>query len=217
MADIPTRLLLLGAPGAGKGTQAKRLVAQLGVPQISTGDMLREARAAGTALGKKAAEYMDAGKLVPDDVVIGLVEERLKRPDCVRGFIFDGFPRTRAQAEALDELGVRLDRVLQIDVPEEALVERITGRMSCANCGAPYHKRFSPPQEEGVCDVCGQRELRTREDDTEPVVRQRLATFREQTKPLIAYYRARNLLHVIDGSGAPDEVWALIESDLGVG
>lgn len=210
MADNPTRLLLLGAPGAGKGTQAKKLVAELGVPQISTGDMLREARAAGTELGVKAGEYMNAGKLVADEVVIGLVEERLQQPDCREGFIFDGFPRTRAQAEALAELGVVLQRVLLIDVPEEDLVARITGRMTCANCGAPYHKLFKPPKTPGVCDVCGSTDLRTRADDTEEVVRERLTQYHAQTAPLIDYYEERGVLRQVDGSGSPAAVFAEI-------
>ncbi len=216
MGDTPTRILLLGAPGAGKGTQSKRLVAELGVPQISTGDMLRESRSAGTALGVRAAEYMDAGRLVPDDVVIGLVEERLERPDCEGGFIFDGFPRTRAQAESLDALGIELHRVLQIDVAADALVARITGRMSCGSCGAPYHKVFSPPKEAGVCDVCGAADLRTREDDTEAVVRHRLATYSDLTRPLIAYYEDQNLLSHVPGDGTPDEVYQAIRAALGL-
>jgi adenylate kinase len=206
MADRPTRLLLLGAPGAGKGTQAKRLEAALGVPQISTGDMLREARAAETELGKRAGAAMDAGMLVPDEVVIGLVAERLARPDCREGFVFDGFPRTVAQAEALAALGASLETVLLIDVPEEDLVERITGRMSCASCGAPYHKRFSPPAVTGVCDVCGGTELVVRPDDTEAVVRERLSQYHEQTAPLIAWYEGLGLLRRVDGSGAPEAV-----------
>ena len=199
------RLLLLGAPGAGKGTQAKRLTGELGVPQISTGDMLREARKAGTPLGQRAAEYMNAGELVPDAVVIGIVKERLEQPDCESGFIFDGFPRTLAQAEAIAAMGIELDSVINIEVPEEELVERLTGRLTCTECGAPYHRRFKPPAKTGVCDICGGA-VTTRADDTEEVVRERLRVYHEQTEPLISWYRARGLLNGLDGSGTPEEV-----------
>lgn len=208
------RVLLLGGPGAGKGTQAKRLVEILGVPQISTGDMLREARAKGTPLGQQASVYMNQGKLVPDEVVIGLVEERLQLPDTARGFIFDGFPRTQAQAEAVEGLGVKLDHVIDIEVPEEDLVERISGRQTCKQCGAIYHRRYSPPKAAGVCDVCG-GELVTRPDDREDVVRERLRVYKRQTEPLIEWYRGRGLLRTVDGSGSPEVVSEAIAGIVG--
>jgi adenylate kinase len=209
-----TRLLLLGAPGAGKGTQAKRLVKALGIVQISTGDMLREARDQGTELGQKAAEYMNTGKLVPDEVVIGIVAERLERPDCREGFILDGFPRTLEQAQALEKMGVALDRVITIEVPDSELVGRITGRLTCTSCGQMYHKRFNPPEAAGVCDVCG-GELGTRPDDTEEVVRQRLAVYERQTRPLIDFYEAKDLVAHVDGTGTPAEVQGRILALLG--
>ncbi len=208
------RLLLLGAPGAGKGTQAKRLVKSLGIPQISTGDMLREARAAGTSMGKKAGEYMNAGELVPDEVVIGIVKDRLEQSDCEGGFILDGFPRTLGQAEALASMGVVLDHVLDIDVPQEDLVGRLTGRLTCGACGAPFHKLFSPTKQEGVCDACG-GELKTRPDDTESVVLERLRVYNDQTAPLIAWYGDKGLLRSIDGSGAPGVVFEAVSKVVG--
>jgi adenylate kinase len=198
-------MILLGGPGSGKGTQAKRLVKQLGLVQISTGDMLREARAAGTELGKKAAEFMNAGKLVPDDVVNGIVKERLVRPDCEDGFILDGYPRTLEQAKALDAAGVKLDHALSIDVPEDALVERLTGRLTCPGCGQMFHRLFGPPRKDDVCDMCGGK-LITREDDNEVTVRNRLKVYNEQTAPLIDYYQEKGLLTAISGDGSPDQV-----------
>jgi len=203
------KLILLGPPGAGKGTQAKRLAATLGIPQISTGDMLREAKASGSELGQKAAEYMSKGALVPDDVVIGIVDERLKRPD-TEGYILDGFPRTVTQAEALRDLGHEIDHAISIQVPDEELVVRITGRFSCANCGALYHKVYKAPKESGVCDQCGSTEFKVRPDDTEEVVRERLSVYAEKTAPLIAFYRQAGQLRTVDGVGALDEVFARI-------
>ncbi|MEM3567169.1 MAG: adenylate kinase, partial [Thermoplasmata archaeon] len=183
-------LIMLGAPGAGKGTQAQKLAAHLKIPQISTGDMLRQALAEGTPLGMEARKYMEAGKLVPDAVVVGIVKERLSREDCRNGFILDGFPRTLEQAKALDGIA-KIDYVINIDVPEEILVERITGRRSCRKCGAVYHVKYNPPKTPGQCDVCG-GELYQREDDREETVRKRLETYRNQTKVLIEYYGAQN-------------------------
>ncbi len=211
-------IILLGPPGAGKGTQAKKLVEAYGIPQISTGDMLREAVRNQTDLGMKAKKYMDAGQLVPDEIVIGLAKERMSQPDCAKGFMLDGFPRTVAQAEALDkvleEMGRKLDHVICIEVPEQELMERLTGRRTCRNCGRGYHIKFDPPKTEGVCDVCG-GELYQRDDDNPETVANRLKVYREQTQPLIDYYEAKGLLRRIDGVGSIDEIFARIKAVLG--
>ncbi|RLI88670.1 MAG: adenylate kinase [Archaeoglobales archaeon] len=210
-------LILLGPPGSGKGTQAKFIVEKYGIPQISTGDMLREAVAKGTELGKKAKEYMDKGQLVPDEVVIGIVKERLKQPDCEKGFILDGFPRTLPQAEALDkmleELGKKIDGVINIHVPEEEVVKRIVNRRSCRNCGAVYHLIYNPPKEEGKCDKCG-GELYQRDDDKEETVRNRYKVYRDQTEPLIDYYQKKGLLYNVDGTKTIEEVSKEVEAIL---
>ena len=207
------RLILLGPPGAGKGTQAKRLIERYGIPQISTGDILRAAVREGTELGKTAKQYMDAGKLVPDEVVIGIIEERLKEPDCAKGYILDGFPRTVAQADALTEvlarMGQSIDHVVSIEVPDEELVERLTGRRTCRNCGAMYHVKFSPPKKPGVCDKCG-GELFQRDDDKEETIRARLKVSQDQTAPLIAYYEKAGLLRRVSGVGTVDEIYERI-------
>lgn len=212
------RIILLGPPGAGKGTQAKLLIERLGIPQISTGDMLRAAVKAGTPLGAEAKAYMDRGALVPDAVIIGLVRERLQVPDCSRGYILDGFPRTVAQAEALEttlkDLHLSLDRVLCLEVPSEDLVSRIAGRRTCRNCGAMYHLRFSPSKREGVCDACG-GETYQRDDDREETVRQRLLVYEEQTAPLIRFYDGRGLLRRIPGTGEIAEIFARMVKSLG--
>jgi adenylate kinase len=208
-------LILLGGPGAGKGTQAKKLIDKYQIPQISTGDILRAAVKEGTPMGKKAKEYMDAGKLVPDEVVIGIVEDRLKQPDCTKGFILDGFPRTVPQAEALDtalaKMKSKIDHVVSIDVDEEALVTRLTGRRTCKNaaCGQMYHIKFTPPKKEGVCDKCG-GELYQRDDDNETTVRSRLATYNQATKPLIDYYSGKALVRPIKGEGGIDDIFKQI-------
>jgi adenylate kinase len=212
-------LILLGGPGAGKGTQAKKLTTLLEVPQISTGDMLRAAVQAGTELGKKAKAFMDAGKLVTDEVVIGLVEERLKDDDCKTGFMLDGFPRTVPQAEALDtmlqNMGRTIDNVVNFDVEDEELVSRITGRRTCGTCGAIYHMTFAPPPQEDTCK-CGAKDLKQRADDNETTVRQRLADYHDQTAPLIAFYDNRGLLRQIEGNGlAPDAVFGKVRKVLG--
>ncbi len=193
------RFILLGAPGAGKGTIAKILVADIGIPQISTGDILRAAVKEGTELGKKAEQYMKAGELVPDNLVIGLIEERFKAEDSQKGFILDGFPRTIAQASALDELlqrlQLKLDGVILIDVPDEELIRRITSRRTCSNpdCQAIYNLTYNPPKKEGICDKCGSG-LIIRADETEEVVRNRLEVYKEKTAPLIDYYKKQSLL-----------------------
>ncbi|EKP94868.1 adenylate kinase [Thermaerobacter subterraneus] len=214
------RWIFLGPPGAGKGTQAARLAQRAGVPQIATGDMFRAAVREGTPLGLEAKRYMEAGQLVPDQVTLGLVRERLAQPDCRKGFLLDGFPRTVPQAEGLNEvlagLGARLDGVLYFDVPDAVVVERLSGRRVCPACGATYHVRFEPPQVEGRCDRCG-AELVQRSDDREETVRQRLAVYRQQTEPLVRYYREAGLLHTVDAGRPIDAVEAEIARITGVG
>lgn len=203
-------LVLLGAPGAGKGTQAKRIVQQFGVTQLSTGDMLRAEASSGTAIGKQADEIMKAGQLVPDEIIIGLIDSRLDREDCRRGFILDGFPRTLAQATALDAMlaskHLKLDKVISIEVDDEAMVERISGRYTCARCSEGYHDRFKQPKVEGVCDVCGSTEFVRRADDNAETVRRRLKAYHSQTEPIIAYYDKQALVRRVDGMRAIDEV-----------
>lgn len=209
-------LILLGPPGAGKGTQARRLRHLLGIVQLSTGDMLRALAQSGSALGIKAKGFMDAGRLVPDDVMIDMIAERIEQPDCRNGFILDGFPRTVTQAEALDAmfepLGRRLDRVIEMSVDDDALVERITGRFACARCGAGYHDVFQRPSEDGVCDDCGHTEFVRRADDTAETVRARLEAYHAQTAPLLPYYRKRGILSSVDGMAEIDAVARQIES-----
>jgi adenylate kinase len=213
-------LILLGGPGAGKGTQAKKLIDKYQIPQISTGDILRAAVKEGTEMGKKAKEYMDAGKLVPDEVVIGIIKDRLAQPDCKKGFILDGFPRTVPQAEALDKvlsvLGTKIDHVVSIDVDEEALVARLTGRRTCKNaaCGQMFHIEYNPPKKAGVCDKCGS-ELYQRDDDNETTVRSRLSTYNQATKPLIDYYTKKGLVRPIAGVGGIDDIFTKICGILG--
>ena len=192
-------LILLGAPGAGKGTQAELLVKKLSIPAISTGNMLREAIANGTALGKKAKEYMDEGNLVPDDLVLGIVAERVSRPDCARGFILDGVPRTLAQAEALEDRGVKIDHVISIEVDDSEIERRMTGRRVCAKCGASYHVSANPPKTEGVCDACG-GELTIRKDDAPETVRKRLQVYHSTTEVLKDFYGKLGRLCIVNGS-----------------
>ncbi len=212
------RLVFLGPPGAGKGTQARMLAAERGIPQIATGDMLREALAQKTRLGLEARSYMDRGALVPDEVVIGLVAERIDRPDARAGFLLDGFPRTVAQAEALGRLlsdrGIGIDRVIFFDVSEDELIRRLTGRRVCRSCGALYHMVSSPPKREGKCDQCA-GDLYQRDDDSETTVKGRLSVYRTQTLPLLDYYRERNSLVSVEGEGPMDEIARSIRRAVG--
>ena len=196
------RLILLGGPGAGKGTQAKKLVEKYNIPQISTGDILRGAVKNNTELGQKAKSFMDAGELVPDDVIIGIVKDRIQENDCEKGFIFDGFPRTTAQAEELDtmltELNIKLDSAINFKVSDEVIVARMSGRRTCAQCQAVFNIKFNPPKQEGVCDKCS-GELTQRDDEKEDVVRNRLKVYEDQTAPLIDFYNNKGLLKDING------------------
>jgi adenylate kinase len=207
-------LILLGAPGAGKGTQAKRIEDAFGIVQLSTGDMLRAEVTSGSAIGRQVDEIMKAGRLVPDEIIIALIDSRLDREDCRRGFILDGFPRTLAQAKALDEIlakkHLKLDSVISIEVDDEAMVERISGRFTCAKCGEGYHDKFKRPKVDMVCDVCGSTEFTRRADDNAETVRQRLEAYHSQTKPIIAYYEARGLVRRVDGMRPIDDVTAEI-------
>jgi len=211
-------LILLGPPGAGKGTQAGRIVAGYGIPHISTGDILRAAVKNQTQMGLEAKKYMDAGDLVPDSVVIGIVEDRLREPDTTKGFLMDGFPRTIPQAEALDKalegLGRTVTKVIVLLVDEDLLIARLTGRRICRSCQTPFHVLFTPPKEEGVCDVCG-GELYQRDDDTEATVRNRLEVYGNQTEPLIDYYDKAGVVVRIDGAQLPDVTYEDIRAALG--
>ena len=203
-------IILLGPPGAGKGTQATRLVQERGMVQLSTGDMLREAVKAGTPIGLKAKAVMEAGALVSDEIVSGLIGERLDALDAATGVIFDGYPRTAAQAESLDALlsarGRTLDRVIELEVDEDALVDRITGRFTCAKCGEGYHDRYKQPRVAGVCDVCGSTEFKRRPDDNEETVRTRMAEYRAKTAPILPIYEARGIVRRVDGMADIEDV-----------
>ncbi|MEA3223907.1 MAG: adenylate kinase [Thermodesulfobacteriota bacterium] len=212
------KIILIGPPGAGKGTQAKRFVERLSIPQISTGDMFRAAVAKGTQMGRKAKEYMDKGELIPDDVVIGVVKERLGSPDCNNGFILDGFPRTSDQAKALDkilgDMESHLDHVVEIEVPDSVLVERLTGRRTCRQCGYMHHIKFDVPKKDGICDKCG-GELYQRDDDKEQTIRERLKTYHSQTAPLVAYYSDQGIVRKIEGKGSMTDVEDAIATAIG--
>lgn len=192
------KLILLGAPGAGKGTQAEVICKALNIPAISTGNIIREALAQGTEMGLKAKTFMDAGQLVPDDVVIGIIKERLAKDDCANGFILDGFPRTIPQAEALDAMGVIIDRVIDIEVPDEKIAARMSGRRVCKDCGSSYHLEYKAPKAEGVCDACD-GELIQRKDDAPETVLDRLAVYHKQTEPLKDFYSKKGILRIVEG------------------
>jgi adenylate kinase len=212
------KIILLGPPGAGKGTQAKRLEESKGLVQLSTGDMLRAERKAGTPVGQKADAVMRAGGLVSDEIVIEIIRGRIRQPDCARGFILDGFPRTVPQAEALDamlsEFGWKLDAVIEMVVDEAVMVDRVSGRFTCAKCGQGYHDRFKPPAHPGLCDVCGGTEFTRREDDRADTMQKRLAEFHAQTAPILPYYRQKGILRHVDGMAAIDDVTSQIEAIL---
>ncbi len=215
---VGLRVVLLGPPGAGKGTQAKFLQEQYGGCQVSTGDILRKAVAEQTPLGKEASGYISRGALVPDDLIVDLVAERLKEKDCAQGFILDGFPRTIPQAQSLDEIlkkmGIALNGVLSVQVPQKVIVERLAGRRTCRGCGALYHLAFDPPKTEAICDRCGS-ELVQRDDDREETIVARLKVYDTQTAPLANYYRERNLLRNVDGVGTVDDIRTRIIQALG--
>ncbi|HXP31262.1 MAG TPA: adenylate kinase [Stellaceae bacterium] len=208
-------LILLGPPGAGKGTQAKRLEERYGLVQLATGDMLRAERSSGSALGRQVQAIMDSGQLVSDDIMIALIAQRIDRLGGARGFILDGFPRTVPQAEALDAMlnrkGLKLDLVIEMTVDESALVDRIAGRFTCTKCGASYHDRYHRPQREGICDVCGSQDFVRRGDDRPETVKARLAAYHDQTAPILPYYRAKGVLRSVDGMAPIDEVTEQIE------
>ncbi len=212
-------LVLLGPPGSGKGTQAKRIGQTRGLSHLATGDMLRAATASGSEFGMRVKGIMDSGQLVPDDVIVEMIAQRIAEPDCHTGFILDGFPRTVPQAQALDRMlaqrNLGLDHVILIKVDEAALIDRLAGRFTCARCGASYHRQFHRPREGGVCDVCGSREFVQRPDDRPEAVKARLEVYERQTAPILPYYRARNILSVIDGMSGIDEVTRRIEQVLG--
>ena len=202
------KLILLGAPGAGKGTQAEVISEHLSIPTISTGNIIRAALKAQTEMGIKAKEFIDKGLLVPDDVVIGIVKERLKEDDCKNGFILDGFPRTVPQAQALDEMGIEIDKVIDIQVPDEKIVQRLSGRRVCGGCGASYHLLYKKPEKDGVCNHCG-AQLVQRTDDKEETILERLKVYHEQTEPLVDYYRKKNKLVVVEGQEEVADTTAL--------
>ena len=212
------KLIMLGAPGAGKGTQAEILSAKLGIPTISTGNILRAAIKDGTPIGLQAKSYMDAGQLVPDDVIIGIVTERLAEDDCKNGYILDGFPRTIPQAESLTEAlaanGEAIDFALNVDVPDANIVNRMAGRRACLKCGATYHIQFAAPKKEGICDKCGS-ELVLRDDDKPETVQKRLEIYHDQTHPLIEYYEKKGVLHTVDGTQTMEDVFKNITDILG--
>lgn len=215
MNRMPMRLIFLGAPGAGKGTQAEYICEKLDIPSVSTGNILKAAIKNGTALGEKAKSYMDRGMLVPDEIVIDIVRERISQPDCEKGFLFDGFPRTVAQAQALDSMGVKLDRVVEIRVPDEKIIQRISGRRSCPDCGGVYHTVYNRPKTEGICDKCGTA-LVIRSDDMPQTVAKRLEVYHTQTQPLVDFYAQKGILSGVDGEQSPQAVSASIMEVLGL-
>jgi adenylate kinase len=212
------RIVLIGPPGCGKGTQAKRIEEATGMVQLSTGDMLRAAVAAGTPIGQKAKAVMEAGQLVSDELIIGMVADRIKQPDCAKGFILDGFPRSIPQAEALGKMLAEnkqpMNGAIEIRVPDQFIVERITGRFTCAKCGAGYHDKFQKPKKDGVCDKCGATEFLRRKDDNEETVRTRLGAYHDVTAPIVGFYEKTGILKLVDGTQAIDDVTKSIMSVL---
>lgn len=203
------KLILLGAPGAGKGTQAEKIVEKYGIPAVSTGNIIRAALKAGTEMGLKAKSFMDAGQLVPDDVVIGIIKDRLKEKDCENGFILDGFPRTIPQAQALEDMGVDIDKVLDIEVPDEKITARMSGRRVCSKCANSYHLLYKKPKTEGVCDACG-GELIQRKDDAPETVQARLKEYHEMTEPLKDFYKKLGKLVIVEGQEEVEDTTALV-------
>lgn len=209
------KIIFFGPPGAGKGTQAEIVSRRLSIPTLSTGNALREAVKEGTEMGVQARSYMESGKLVPDSVVIGIIKDRIAQPDCANGFILDGFPRTISQAEALDEMGVAIDAVLSLEVSDDAIVERMSGRRTCPACGATYHVSFNPTADNVQCDKCG-AELTIRKDDDPDVVRSRLAVYHSETEPLAAFYESKGLLRRVAGQDKVEDTTALVLKALGI-
>lgn len=209
------KLILLGAPGAGKGTQAELIAAKLGIPTISTGNILREAIKNGTEIGLKAKSFMDQGKLVPDDVIIGIVRERVSQPDCEKGYILDGMPRTIPQAQALEDAGIHFDSVVSIEIEDAVIEQRMTGRRVCGSCGASYHVTANPPKVEGVCDHCG-KELSIRKDDAPETVRNRLKVFHQETEPLKGFYEKLGKLKLVEGNQPIADITNAILKAIGV-
>lgn len=207
------KIIFLGAPGAGKGTQAERVADALSIPTVSTGNIIREALSNGTEMGIKAKTYIEAGKLVPDDVVIGIIQERLAKDDCQNGFILDGFPRTIPQAEALEDMGIDIDKVVDIEVPDETIKERMGGRRVCPKCGSTYHLVTKKPQKDGICDRCG-AELVQRKDDAPETVADRLKVYHDQTEPLKDFYDKRGKLSTVDGVGSVEEIAERVKAAL---
>ena len=214
------RIVLLGAPGSGKGTQAQKLIEKYNIPQISTGDMMRAERKSGSELGKKFDEYMSVGALVPDELVLDLIEKRLQQDDAKNGAIFDGYPRTQAQAESLDsllgKLGRSIDHVVSLEVSLDDIIDRVTGRRVCLNCGQTYHVRYSPPPENGVCVSCGEAKIVQRSDDTEEVVRKRFEEYKAKTEPVLAHYDAKGVVKSVQGVGTLEEITERIKEAMGV-
>ncbi len=212
------KIIMLGAPGAGKGTQAKQIADHYSIPHISTGDIFRANIKQGTELGKKAKEYMDKGALVPDELTCDLVMDRIKQDDCANGFVLDGFPRTIPQAEALENalnaIGQKMDFAIDVDVPDDNIIGRMSGRRACLNCGATYHIVSIPPKKEGICDKCGEP-LVQRDDDKEETVKNRLSVYHEQTQPLINFYQERDILRTVDGTRPMEDVFSAIQAILG--
>jgi adenylate kinase len=211
------KIVMLGAPGAGKGTQADKIAEKYGLPHISTGDIFRKNIKEGTELGKEAKSYMDAGKLVPDELTVRLLLDRVKNDDCAKGYILDGYPRTIPQAEALDselaKLGEKIDYAINVEVPDENIITRMSGRRACLKCGATYHLKYVPPKKDGICDECG-AELVIRDDDKPETVKNRLSVYHEQTQPLIEYFENKGVLHTVDGTIDVEDVFKAIEQIL---